>query len=102
MICGLVMFLLQMLVPFNVGIDVQNLEFILVDFSFDEYVVSFTIFFENFGWNSFLLDTSIASPTCFLGPFFGFFSLDFYFEVLSVFVTEVYFLYAAKCWVLFT
>jgi hypothetical protein len=49
MICGLVMFLLQMLVPFNVGIDVQNLEFILVDFSFDEYVVSFTIFFENFG-----------------------------------------------------
>jgi hypothetical protein len=38
-----------------------------------------------------------------MGPFVWiFFFLAFYFEVVSIFVTEVYFLYAVKSWVLFT
>jgi hypothetical protein len=31
------------------SIDIQNREFILEDFNFDEYEVSLLIFFENFG-----------------------------------------------------
>ena len=31
------------------ALDVQNWEFILVDFTFDNYEVPFLVFFDNFG-----------------------------------------------------
>jgi hypothetical protein len=83
-------------------IDIQNLEFILEDFTFDEYKVPFLVFFDNFGLEidfvlyqngySTLFLWTICLEICF--P-------DSYSEVVSFFVREVGFLYAAKCWVLF-
>jgi hypothetical protein len=54
-----------------------------------------------FGWTSVLLDIRIVTPACFLGQFAWktFFSA-LYCEVVSGFVTNVCFLYAAKCWIL--
>jgi hypothetical protein len=40
------MFLLQIWVPFLWGIPVQNLDIILVGFSFVEYEVSFSVSFD--------------------------------------------------------
>jgi hypothetical protein len=75
----------------------------LVDFTFDEYEMPLLVFFDNFGlevdfffqylngYSSLFLQT-ICLKNCFTA---------FYPEVVSVFVPEVGFLYAAICWVLF-
>jgi hypothetical protein len=67
------------------SIDVQNLEFILVGFPFDEYEVSFRIFFFliTFGWKSILFDIRMAILGCFFGTFSEktFFSLLLWFSV---------------------
>ena len=64
-----------------------------------------------FSWKSILFDIRMATLACFLGPFacerLSIFHLGncfptFYSEIVSVFVTEVRFLYAAKCWVVFS
>jgi hypothetical protein len=47
----------------------MNWEVILVDFSFDEYDVSFFIFLINFVWKSILFNIRMATQACFLGPF---------------------------------
>jgi hypothetical protein len=44
----------------------------------------------------------MATPACFLEPFALNFFPSFHFEVVSVFVPEVCFLYAAKCRILLT
>jgi hypothetical protein len=85
------------------SIDVQNLEFFLVDFFFDEYEVSFLIFFDNFR----LKVAFIQYDNDYYSLFLGTICLEncfpaFYTEVMFLFTTEVHFLYAAKCWVLFT
>ena len=85
------------------SIDVQNWEFLLVYFFFDQYEVSFLILFDNFwlkvpfiwywnGYSSLFLGT-ICMENCFPA---------LYSEVGLVFVTVVDFLYAVKCWVMFT
>ena len=84
------------------SINVQNWEFPLVDFSFDEYEVSVPIFLITFAWMSILFSIRMATPTCVLGPFVWKNCPAFYSEVVSVFVTVVHFLYAAKCCVQFT
>jgi hypothetical protein len=48
-VCIVTLFLLQMWVPLNLGVNVQNSEFTVVDFFFDEYEVSFPTTFDNFG-----------------------------------------------------
>ena len=50
-------------------IDVQNWEFILVNFTFDKYEVSLLIFFLNFMWKVISFDIRMATPSCFLVPF---------------------------------
>jgi len=40
-----------------------------VDFSFDEYEVSFLIFFDAFGGKSILFDIKMTTPACFFRPF---------------------------------
>jgi hypothetical protein len=75
----------------------------LVDFSFDEYEMSFLNFFDNFWlkinfiqyWNGY--SSLFLGTICLEKNFPALYSV-----VVSVFVTEVGFLYAAKCWVLFT
>ena len=58
-------------------------------------------FLITLGWKLILFNIKMATPACFFGPFTW--KIVFQpFEVLSVFVPEVGFLYAAKCWVLFT
>jgi hypothetical protein len=37
------------------GLDVQNWDFLLVDFSFDEYEVSFPITLDNFWFNVYFI-----------------------------------------------
>jgi len=69
-----------------------------VDFSFDEYVESFPIFFDNFWLRVYFTEyyncySSLFLRTIYLENFFP----AFYFGVMSVFVTEMCFLYAAKC-----
>lgn len=49
------------------GVDVNNENVNLVNFSFDEDEVSFPIFLINFGFKSILLDSQMAIPACFLG-----------------------------------
>ena len=49
--------------------DVHNWEFLLVDFSFDECIMSVLICFEVLGWKSILLDIRMATLACFLGSF---------------------------------
>ena len=73
-----------------------------MDFPFNECVVLFPIFLINFGWKSILSAIRMATPACFMGPFawINFFPA-FYFDVVTVFDTEVCFLYDAKCWVPF-
>ena len=38
-----------MWLPLHLDIDIQNWEFLLEDFTFDEYEVSLLVFFDNFG-----------------------------------------------------
>ena len=71
-------------------------------FIIDEYEVSFPNSFTNFWLKVDLLDNTNATPACFLGPFAWKKIPAFYFEIKSVFVTEVSFLYSSKCWLLFT
>ena len=54
--------------PWIWSIDVQNWEFILVDFSFDEYEVSLS-FLITFCWKSIVFSIRMATPAFFLGPF---------------------------------
>ena len=63
------MFLLQILMSLHWGIDVQNWEFTLVDFSFAEYVVSFPVSFDNFWFKVYLFDIIMITAAWFLGPF---------------------------------
>ena len=84
----------------------------MVDFSFDEYEVSFFILFDNF-WlaNLYLyfvkyIKLNIKYQNGYYSLFLGTICLEncfpsLYSEVVFVFDTEVCFLYAAKCWVLF-
>jgi hypothetical protein len=74
----------------------------LVDFSFDDYEVSFLIFFGKLLVESRFYLIFNGYSSLFLGTIFweNYFPA-FYFEVVPVFDTEVRFLYAAKCWVLF-
>ena len=59
-------------------------------------------FLITFGWKFTLFDIRIATPACFLGPFaWKFFFPTFYSEIVSVFVSDMSFLYEAKCWILF-
>jgi hypothetical protein len=52
-------------------------------------------FLITFGWKSIFLDIKMATPDCFLRPFaWKCFFPAFYSEIVSVFVTEVCFLYA--------
>ena len=56
-------------------------------------------------WKVYFFDIRMATPACFFGPFawkivFQPFTLR-YVSVVCVFDTEVHFLYATKCWVLF-
>ena len=72
---------------------IQNWEFLLEDFTFDEYEVSLHIFFDNFGlevdfiqyWNGYssLFLQTICLEDCFLA---------FHSEVVSVFFPEMGFL----------
>jgi hypothetical protein len=70
-------------------------------FFFDEYEVYFPIFFDNFWMKIYSKDIKMATPAFFLGPFAWKKFRAFYSELVLVFVIEVFFLYAAKCWVLF-
>ena len=59
-------------------------------------------FLITFGWKSTLFDIRMATPACFLGPIaWNIFFPTFYSEIVSVFASEMHFLYAAKCWILF-
>jgi hypothetical protein len=58
-------------------------------------------FWISFGWKLILLDIKMAIPVCFLRPFAWNLFQAYYSNVMSIFLTEVYFPYAAKCWVLF-
>lgn len=51
------------------GIYVQNWDFILVDFSFGEHEVSFSISFDNIWLKVYFIDIWVATSACFLGPF---------------------------------
>ena len=51
------------------SVDIQNCEFLLVDFTFDEYKVSSLSFLITLGWKSILLDIRMATLACFLRPF---------------------------------
>jgi hypothetical protein len=85
------------------SIDVQNWEFILVGFSFFEYVVSFPTCFDNFCLKVYFIGYYNGYTILFLGSIcLEVYFPTFYSEVVSVFFTEVYFLYAAKCWIVFT
>jgi hypothetical protein len=97
----LVKFLLWMWMPLHLGIDVQDWDFLLVDFSFDEYEVSFPISFGNFWLKAYFIrywndNSSLFFGTIFLENFFP----AFYSEVVSVFISEVCFLYVSECWIL--
>ena len=97
------MFLLQMWVPLHFGHKVQIEVDILVDYSFDEYEMSFPISFDYFGWKSILLDGKMTIPAFFLSLFASkTFFPALYSEVIPVFIAEVYFLYAVEWWILFT
>jgi hypothetical protein len=66
----LVPFLLQGGCPWFWGKDIQNWEFILVNFSFDTCVVTFPIFFCNIWLKDYFVGyIRIATPACLLGPF---------------------------------
>jgi hypothetical protein len=88
--------------PCILSIDVQNKEFILVDFTFDDYEVPVLVFFDNFGLKINFIQYKNGYSSLFLGTV----CLEYCFlaicsEVMSVFVPEVGFLYATKSWVLF-
>lgn len=51
------------------AIDVQNWDFILVNFSFDEWL--FPSFLITFCWKSILLASRMATPACFLDHLLG-------------------------------
>ena len=55
----------------------------------------------NYGWKCILLYIRMAAPACFLDSLENFFPA-FYFEVVSIFIAEVCFLYAAEWWILFS
>jgi hypothetical protein len=57
-------------------------------------------FYISASFESILFGIKMATPACFLGPF-AWKIPTFYSEVVSAFVTELLFLFAAKCWVLF-
>ena len=59
-------------------------------------------FLISLGWELILVNIGMFTAACFLGPFaWKTFFPSFYFEIVSIFVVEVCFLYAAKCWILF-
>ena len=74
----------------------------MVDFSFDDYEVSFLISLDNFLLKVYFIGYMDDISSLFLGTI----CLEdlfpsFYSEIVSAFVVEVCFLYAAKCWILF-
>ena len=55
--------------PWNWIMAVQNSNFILVNFFFDDYKVCFPISYVYFGWKFILLDIKMTIPARFLRPF---------------------------------
>jgi hypothetical protein len=51
------------------SIEVQNCEYILVDFTFDEFEVYFLDFFDNFSLKVDLFTIRMSTPVCYLRPF---------------------------------
>jgi hypothetical protein len=86
-----------MWMPLHLGHRCSELEFILLDFNFEEYEVSLFVCFENFS----LKVDFIQYCNVYSSLFLGIICLEkcfpaFYSEVVSVFVTEVGLLYVAK------
>ena len=82
--------------------DVQNCNFVLMDFSCDESMCPPSLLID-FSLKFILLDIRIVVSVCFLGLFVWiFFPPIFYSEVMSVFEVEVCFLCTAEEWILFS
>ena len=60
------------------------------------------LFYTSVSIESTLFHIRMATPACFLGQFAWKIVFQPFTEEVSVFATEVYFLYAAICWVLIT
>jgi hypothetical protein len=75
----------------------------MLDFSLMSKKCNSSSFLIALGQKLILFQFRMATPACFLGPFVwkNWFPALFS-EVVSVVDTEVCFLHAAKCWILFT